>query len=127
MNGLASTPYNVAVGGTDFDGLLSGFTNYVEPRIPVARPLTIARNEMPSRSRWNDSVITDGLISANAAFIDSNGNSNIVAGSGGPSSCTMNSTASSVLGVCAGGYPKPAWQRGTNVPADGARDCPTSL
>jgi subtilase family serine protease len=125
VNGYASTPYNVAVGGTDFDGLLSGFTNYVGTTNTGGAP-TYYRTAMKyiPEATWNDSVVTDGLLSANVPLLDINGNSNIFAGSGGPSNCSINSTTASVIGTCAGGYPKPAWQRGSGVPVDGARDLP---
>jgi len=44
----------------------------------------------------------------------------IVGGSGGPSSCSIQSGN----GKCLSGYSKPAWQTGAGVPADGARDLP---
>ncbi len=49
----------------------------------------------------------------------------IVAGSGGASSCISGTTAADgTIAVCAGGYAKPAWQTGAGVPADGKRDLP---
>ena len=63
-------------------------------------------------------------ISTNTPYIDSNGFTNIVGGGGGASNCVVNNSTSSAIGACAGGYLKPAWQRGTTVPADGVRDIP---
>src|SRR5205823_11750146 len=47
----------------------------------------------------------------------------LVGGGGGPSNCVA-STVSSSSFTCNGGYPKPAWQTGTGMPNDGARDVP---
>ena len=130
VNGFATTPYNIAVGGTDFSGLLSSFTTYVSTTNDSASFFRTALGPIPE-STWNDSIKTNGLISANVPFLDSNGLGNIVGGGGGASSCATNSSTSSAIGTCTGGYPKPAWQRspsgipvGTGVPADGVRDIP---
>lgn len=42
------------------------------------------------------------------------------AGGGGASSCITTDTS----GNCTGGFPKPSWQTGNNVPSDGVRDVP---
>jgi hypothetical protein len=125
VSGLASTPYNIAVGGTDFSGLLSSFTNYVGTTNSGSSFYRTAMQYIPE-STWNDSVSNNppAMTSANVPFKDSNGNTNIVAASGGASSCSTNSSTSSAIGVCTGGHPKPSWQRGPGVPADGVRDLP---
>jgi Pro-kumamolisin, activation domain/Bacterial Ig-like domain (group 3) len=123
VNGFASTPYNIAVGGTDFSALLAGFTTYVSTTNDSATFFRTALGPIPE-STWNDSVTTNGLISANVPFLDTNGLTNIVGGSGGASSCATNSSTSSTIGTCTGGYSKPSWQRGSGVPADGVRDIP---
>jgi hypothetical protein len=123
VSGFASTPYNIAVGGTDFSGLLTSFTNYVGTSNSSSNFFRTAMKYIPE-STWNDSVKSNQTISTNVPFVDSNGLTNIVAGSGGLSSCAMNSSTNSVLGACTGGYVKPAWQRGSGVPTDAARDLP---
>jgi trimeric autotransporter adhesin len=49
---------------------------------------------------------------------------NIVAGSGGVSSCAVNSTSTSAPGTCSAGYPKPRWQQAAGIPQGQARDLP---
>jgi len=104
VNGIASTPFNVAVGGTDFDevGVQSTFWNTTN----VAGTLESAKGYIPETT-WNDSCAATAT-SANLATVCAGAlATNIVAGSGGPS--TTNA--------------KPAWQSGL-TPADGSRDVP---
>ena len=123
VSGFASTPYNIAVGGTDFDVLLTNFTGYVNPSNSANTFWRTALSYIPE-STWNNSSQVNGKISANIPFLNSTGSSNIVAGSGGVSTCSTNSTTNSGMGTCTHGYAKPSWQRGPQVPADGARDLP---
>lgn len=124
VNGLASTPYNIAVGGTDYYGLLSGFTTYANTTNTSL--FGSAKGYIPE-STWNDSVVTDAKLAQNAPYLNSKEATNIVGGSGGASSCAT-STSTVVNGVtstvCSAGYPKPSWQTGAGVPADGVRDIP---
>lgn len=125
VNGFASTPYNVAVGGTDF--YYSGGQN------SVANYWNTTASQSPSESLlqyvpeqpWNDSQYGSDLINY---YSDISGNSatTIVGGGGGASSCatgTVNSNTGS-FSACTAGYPKPAWQTGTGVPNDSVRDIP---
>jgi subtilase family serine protease len=127
VNGLASTPYNIAVGGTDMDGLLSSFSTYVDTNSSTdgvaSTYFRSALNYIPE-STWNDSTQADGTISANYPYTGSD--ANIVGGSGGKSSCSTNTTPANeaTQGTCTSGYAKPSWQRGTGVPSDSARDLP---
>jgi hypothetical protein len=102
VNGIGSTPFNVSVGGTDFDqngvqALYWSSTNSASG--------TSARSYIPEVP-WNDSCGQLGIngCGANAP----QGSLNIVAGSGGVSTK----------------YSKPVWQVGTGVPSDGHRDLP---
>lgn len=112
VSGFASTPYNVAVGGTDFYALNNSFSTYVSTS--QGSPSTFYRTALGyiPESTWNDSTTVDNTISANIASTNScatgSSKTNIIAGSGGASSV----------------YSKPAWQTGAGVPADGARDLP---
>lgn len=106
VNGYASTPYVVAVGGTDFDGLPAAFSTYVTTSSGSAPYYRTALKYIPENP-WNDSTTVNTTYSANAAATDSNGNTNIVAGSGGKSSV----------------YAKPSFQ-GTSTPNDSVRDVP---
>ena len=105
VSGFASTPFDVAVSGTDFDqaGKQSQFWNTTPttttPPVPASALKYIP--EVP----WNDScaqlALTGCGVGVNANLL------NIVAGSGGASSI----------------YPKPTWQMGVSgVPADSHRD-----
>ena len=132
VSGFASTPYNVAVGGTDFYALPGAFTTYAPPGGASSTLYRSATKYIPE-STWNDSTQVDTTISANVPFTgtDSSGDpfGNIVAGSGGASSCSTNkdvdnSNGTVTLGACTSGYAKPVWQRGIGVPPDGVRDLP---
>jgi subtilase family serine protease len=112
VSGYASTPYNIAVGGTDFYALESSFSSYVSTS--GGSSSTYYRTVLPSgpssgyipESVWNDSTQIDTLpISGNVPYTGSS--ANIVAGSGGVSSCATGSGA-----TCAG-YPRPSWQTGS--------------
>jgi hypothetical protein len=103
VSGFASTPFNVAVGGTDFDdvGTQSTYWNTATTSItpPVPSSALFYIPEVP----WNDSCARNGLSGC------SSGNGlNIVAGSGGVSTL----------------YGKPSWQTGSGVPNDQRRDLP---
>jgi hypothetical protein len=134
VNGLGSTPYNISVGGTDYYSLASSFGTYAT--VPGATDgssagssstyFRTAKSYIPE-STWNDATEQNGEISANVPIPSTAGSSNvpnIFAGSGGKSSCSTNTGASTSPGSCTSGYSKPAWQRGTGVPADGVRDLP---
>lgn len=127
VNALASTPYNIAVGGTDYQGLLSQFSTYVGNSNASSVFYRTAKIYIPE-STWNDSVITDGLLASNHPYISAqSGRGNIVGGSGGVSSCSTNTSSRPsgfIQGTCTNGYAKPSWQRGTGVPNDNARDLP---
>jgi subtilase family serine protease len=110
VNGLASTPYNVAVGGTDFYGLLSSFSTYINPETSKGTYYGTAKSFIPE-STWNDSTTTNSTYNLNV-----NSGNGATAGSGGVSSCVNSS--------CTAGYSKPSWQSAPGVPADGARDLP---
>ncbi len=125
VSGFASTPFNIAVGGSDFDGLLSSFSKYVGSSSGTAATFYRTALSYIPESTWNDSTQSDGSISNNVPWLPPNqAQANIVAGSGGKSTCSTNSTTNNALGTCTSGYAKPVWQRGTGVPADGDRDLP---
>ncbi len=120
VSGTASTPFNIAVGGTDFDNTLTNYpaqywntTNTTTAPIVPASALSYIP-EVP----WNDSCAAAGSLTG-CATVKSNG-SDLVAGSGGRSNCTTQNSS----GTCTSGYSKPSWQAGPGVPADGSRDVP---
>ncbi len=134
VSGWASTPFNIAVGGTDFDVLATDFTQYVSATNTGAA-LTSAKGHIPEEP-WNNSTSVNGLLSANKPDADpTSGDTNVVAGSGGASSCVnplISQDGSSY--ICQPnpvdgtqlGWSKPSWQTGgsLNIPADGVRDLP---
>ncbi len=127
VNGLASTPYNVAVGGTDTYGLISNFSTYVNNNSTSTGSYRSVLSYIPEAT-WNDSATSNGLLANNVPTGFTSGNTNIVGGSGGVSSCSTNTDSvvgnNFILGTCTHGYPKPSWQRGPGVPNDHARDLP---
>jgi subtilase family serine protease len=127
VNGIASTPFNAAIGGTDF--------NQYNSQAKYWNPSNGANQESAkgyiAEVAWNDSctnpwALTAGLGSTaeqvcnnanlNPFFLNSEG------GSGGPSNCVVNTQG--VVGSCTQKYPKPSWQSGTSVPKDSSRDLP---
>jgi trimeric autotransporter adhesin len=129
INGLASSPYNIAVGGTDFQltqanfGTTNTSTTYVSTTNSSTTHYRTALKYIPEMV-WNDSTNGNTTISANVPWTATTSiKANIVAGSGGFSSCSVNTTSTTV-GTCTSGHAKPSWQRGTGVPSDSARDIP---
>ena len=114
VSGIASTPFNVALGGTDFDDA-SSLTQYWNTT-SVSASQSSAKSYIPERS-WNDSCAqsgqTSGCTTLSAQGLD------VVAGGGGPSNCALSNGD-----FCMSGYAKPSWQTGTGVPSDAARDIP---
>ncbi len=127
VNGVASTPYNVAVGGTDFNQYENWTTYWSSKNDPATKESALGYiPEIP----WNDScgsTTLQGIAGVDAADACTSGvlavlNSNTIATSGGPSSCTTSDGSDATS--CEGGWPKPLWQTGPGVPADGVRDVP---
>jgi hypothetical protein len=129
VNGISSTPWNISVGGTDFyysdysttsssvlDAQLATYWNLTPtglPAISLLKPIP----EQP----WNDPF---GFNIANGGSYNS-GRPLIIAGGGGASSCSSGlEAADGTYSSCTSGYPKPPWQSGIGVPADGVRDLP---
>ncbi len=135
VSGLASTPYNVAVGGTDFGDTYAG-TNRTYWNSSNTSTDGSARSYVPEIP-WNDSCAS-GLIASVEGYsatygsggfcnstIGARGFLSTAAGSGGPSGCATGSPSTSgvVSGSCAG-YAKPSWQSVLGNPSDGVRDIP---
>jgi hypothetical protein len=128
VSGFASTPYNVAVGGTDFNDLSNPTTYFSSTNNPTTQ--LSAKSYIPEVP-WNDSCTSQALVFfgfPNNALENCNDqqllNVNVftVGGSGGKSACTTNDGQD--VTSCSGGYAKPSWQTGTGVPSDGKRDIP---
>jgi len=119
VNGLASTPYNVAVGGTQFaEGALAGQYWNTNNNANFESALGYIPEAV-----WNDSCDpTLPSLYGNCPYGESN--YNIEGGGGGKSNCSQGTVDPSGNVTCTGGYPKPTWQTGPGVPADGVRDVP---
>ncbi len=104
VNALASTPFNIAVGGTMFNEN-GDPSKYWASTAPISET---ALSYIPEDA-WNESSPTNGLWS----------------GSGGASAGNIGDNQISPLGTT-NGVPKPSWQSvsGLNIPADGVRDLP---
>ncbi|WP_263339554.1 chitobiase/beta-hexosaminidase C-terminal domain-containing protein [Acidicapsa dinghuensis] len=122
VNGVASTLYDVAVGGTDFY-----YSSYASPPSTLQAQIgsywgmasatapAVSLLQTAPEQAWNDAF---GL-NASDGGVYSSARSSILAGGGGSSSAAIYPTSGSVTG-----YPKPVWQTGSGVPADSRRDVP---
>jgi len=142
VNAFASTPYNVAVGGTDFSDTYAGTnsTYWASTNSSTYKSAISYVPEIP----WNDSCASQ-LIAEYYGYSTTYGtngfcNSWVVylyyavydellttaAGGGGPSRCATG--APSISGVVSGsckGYAKPSWQSDViGILKDGVRDLP---
>ena len=134
VSGVASTPFDTAVGGTDLYGTeIKPFAYWSTSNNPTTQASALGYiPELP----WNDSCGNPQL----QARIQANGSPDtteealcndpkeqpfvltIVGGSGGPSNCTVFNSEDS---TCTSGYPKPSFQTGVpGIPSDSARDLP---
>jgi subtilase family serine protease len=138
VSAFASTPYNVAVGGTDFSDTASG-TNATYWNAGNTANYASARSYVPE-TPWNDSC-TGSLLTTYEGYTASGpgsfcntaggllaaitGTATTAAGGGGPSGCATGTPSINgvVSGSCAG-YPKPSWQVVPGNPNDSVRDIP---
>ena len=134
VSGFASTPYNVAVGGTDFGDTFAG-TNSTYWNTTNTAAFGSAKSYIPEIP-WDDSC-AGALVSSFEGFTTPYGSTGFCnsstgadfrttgSGSGGPSGCAtgMPATSGVVGGTCAG-WAKPSWQVLVGVPSDGVRDLP---
>ena len=130
VNGFASTPYNVAVGGTDFY-----YTDYATGAASISNYWNTTASQLPAISikgyipeqPWNDSQY--GLDAYNQ--YTATASTSIAAGSGGASNAAVCAAGyNTTSGACNGslsGYPKPSGKRAQACPAMACATCPTSL
>jgi large repetitive protein len=103
VNGVAATPFNLAVGGSEFADSGNPATFWSSAN---AANYSSAIGYIPENA-WNESCDPGQPTSAtNCVF--GNGNFSLLSAAGGVSTL----------------YAKPTWQTGAGVPADGARDVP---
>ena len=85
VSGMASTPWVIAVGGTDFDVLPTSFTTYVTDTTSGTAPYYRTAQKYIPENPWNNSTTVDTLLANDVAATNGLGETNIVAGSGGVS------------------------------------------
>jgi subtilase family serine protease len=136
VSGFASTPFNVAVGGTDFGDTYTGNSSsyWSSTNSSTYGSAKFYIREIP----WNDSCASvliataatgSGVTYGKGGFCNSSlGEEEFLttgAGSGGPSGCATGAPSKNgvVSGSCKG-YGKPSWQALVGVPNDGVRDLP---
>lgn len=128
VSGIASTPYNVAVGGTDFAQNSGNVTMFWGATNNATTQLS-ALGYIPETT-WDDSKCAANYltnpVAAPCTSVDTQFGTDLVAASGGPSNCVVlnsngNCTTNSTFPN--GGYPKPGFQS-TLTPADAVRDIP---
>ena len=141
VSGWASTPYNVAVGGTDFgdsyQGTTSTYWNSTNTSTYGSASFSLrARGDSPGTTGCASSLKSsslgystpygaNGFCASNAARQE--GFVQVVAGSGGPSGCATGFAQQirvSSASRSREGYAKPLWQSLSGVPNDGVRDVP---
>lgn len=136
VSAYAATPYNVAVGGTDFGDVVAGKTSQYWSATNGANYAS-ALSYIPEIP-WNDSCAGQLLASyfgyaktygtngfCASATAQSKNLVTIAAASGGPSGCANGTpVASGVVGGSCVGTSKPSWQAGGTTPNDGVRDIP---
>jgi subtilase family serine protease len=138
VSGFESTPYNISVGGTDFNDVNDPATYWSSTNSSTNKESALGY--IPEMT-WNNTCTNQELFSVlgtssaaqtcNDTVITQNPNNSSlldpVGGSGGKSGCTTSdfdpSTLTGVLSSCSNGYAKPAWQTAL-TPADGKRDVP---
>lgn len=140
VNGIDSTAYDVAVGGTDFNDLSNPTTYWNSSNASTTQASVIGY--IPEIT-YNDSCTNlaldvladsssgqDAEMNCNTFFNSGSGLGVLVVpfgGGGGPSTCinsNFNTTSGTgTLAGCTVGYPKPAWQTAL-TPNDGKRDTP---
>ncbi len=121
VNGLASTPYDVAVGGTDFyyGGNAATIGTYWNlGNANETTPMLTLGKKAPEQP-FNSSQFAVNV------YPESNtGGTSIFAASGGASTCGLPTTDSNGNTTACAPYPKPTWQSGAGVPNDSVRDLP---
>ena len=122
ISGAASTPFNIAVGGTDFNDASNPTTYWND-----TQALATAKSYIPEIP-WNDTcayTATAATLNSVCSSVDPNDTNPVTAldlsgGSGGQSTCGVQNLTND---TCTG-YPKPSWQSAPGVPTDGVRDIP---
>jgi subtilase family serine protease len=140
VSGISSTPFNVAVGGTEFNdvndpqqfwsntnasGTLESALSYIPETAyndSCTSPIVVSLSgDGTAESACNDPAVQDAVEDGSVTTSPNNGLVTVSGGGGGASNCTtFNGT---IPADCTGGYAKPVWQTAL-TPADGKRDVP---
>ena len=133
VSGFASSPFGVAVGGTDF--LNFGSTYNLNSPSPYWASTNDPQHQASAlgyvpETTWNDTCTNNVFIFIKAGTNPEASCNNpqfvnavdTFAGGGGKSSCTTSDGVT--LSSCSGGYAKPSWQVAPGVPTHSARDIP---
>jgi hypothetical protein len=136
VNGIASTPFNVAAGGTDFDFTATGYPTafWSASNTPTTEVSALG---YIAETTWNDSCARSGVTGCNSLAATSP-LLNINGGGGGQSNCVAAATdlsgnitcpTASYTNATIPGWPKPAYQptatgSGLTVANDLTRDLP---
>ncbi len=128
VSGFESTPFNVSVGGTEFNDLTTTANFWNLTNNPNQAN---AKGYIPEMT-WNDTCTNAEIFpftktttaeqTCNDTQVQQEGFLGVAGGSGGASDCT--SSNGTTQASCTGGYAKPSWQNVAGVPADGKRDVP---
>jgi subtilase family serine protease len=123
VNGMASTPFNVAVGGTDFNDIADapGYWS-----LSNASPGQNSALSYIPEMAWNDSCGASGVLTACSSpdMTTLDEGAELHASGGGVSSCVDPVGVFPAVTCNGGGFAKPSWQHGPGVPSDGVRDVP---
>jgi subtilase family serine protease len=151
VNGLASTPWNTAVGGTDLNwaanpakywgasnnsanrGNALGYVPEAAWNSSCANPLILPAIQADASYLGDPDVadpedacnflVHNWLAIANGFGVDLAPLVDTIGAGGGASACTVSNGG--YVSSCSGGYAKPSWQAGVpGIPADGKRDLP---
>lgn len=119
INGLSSTPFNVAVGGTQFNEAGNSSTYW---SLNNSNLFETALGYIPEQA-WNESC-DPTLPQTGTNCINGQTYYVLEGAGGGPSNCSQESVDNHGNVTCIAGYPKPSWQAGIGVPSDAVRDTP---
>jgi subtilase family serine protease len=127
VSGLASTPFNVAVGGTDFNQLTNATSFWSTNSLTSSQGSALGY--IPETT-WNDSC-TNALFGqvgfSTTPEANCNNTANLassigpIGGSGGISTCAVLTGSPP---KCSSGNPRPTWQTGPGVPGGSTRLIP---
>ena len=131
VSGTASTQFNVAVGGTDFDDATNPATYWNSTNSGTG--LASVKSYIPEIT-WNGgcasaatSATLNSICQSPLIDLQDPNSPDLSGGGGGASNCSSNTVNADGSVTCISGTSKPVWQQSTGLtgmPADGVRDIP---